>query len=274
MHPCPGPGGRRGAAPAPPPTAPRERGWGRWPREVLLLLPLPSFLLSPFAPLLCPPPPAAGRGLRGAGGGSGDAGQGEELPPGLPCVTAARAAPAAFSRDGSGGCRRLAAALRPPLARSGRPVTLRGGERPSARHPTPPTTEKAPTRGASNSRAVKPGSFVFLRRRGWSQEVSRRLRGTPGPREGRAGPGCCRSPPPLAAPPEPAPGGGGARSALSCRGITTGGSPLLLPPFFWHEIVCGRHLRTMIAEFVHFYLFGLLCLASGNCGGWPLPAQT
>lgn len=105
-----------------------------------------------------------------------------------------RAAPAAFPRDGSGGCRRLAAALRPPHARSGRPVTPRGGERPSARHPTLPATEKAPAGGASNSRAAKPGSFVSCRRRGWSREVSRRRRGTPGPREGRAGPRCCRSP--------------------------------------------------------------------------------
>lgn len=48
---------------------------------------------------------------------------------------------------------------------------------------------------------------------------------------------------------------------------------------FWHETVCRRHLRTMVAEFAHFYLCGLLCLASGNrrrresrrardCGGW------
>lgn len=33
---------------------------------------------------------------------------------------------------------------------------------------------------------------------------------------------------------------------------------------FWHETVCRRHLRTMVAEFAHFYLCGLLCLASGN----------
>lgn len=272
MHPCPGRGGRRGAAP--PPAALREGEWGRWPGEVLLPLPLPSFLLSPFAPLLCPPPPppAAGRGLRGAGGGGGDAGLGEEPPPGLPCVTAAPAAPAAFPRDGSGGCRRLAAALRPPLARSGRPVTSRGGERPSARHPTLPATEKAPAGGASNSRAAKPGSFVSCRRRGWSREVSRRRRGTPGPREGRAGPRCCRSPHAAGSAPR-----AGARGWRSPTGAElpwdyNWGLPAAPAPLFWHETDCGRHLRTMIAEFAHFYLFGLLCLSSGNCGVRALPA--
>lgn len=32
----------------------------------------------------------------------------------------------------------------------------------------------------------------------------------------------------------------------------------------WHETVCRIHPRTMIAEPAHFYLFGLICLCSGN----------
>lgn len=64
------------------------------------------------------------------------------------------------------------------------------------------------------------------------------------------------------------PGGGSPRDcraslALSFRGITTGGSSFL-PPLFWHETACRRHPRTMIAEFAHFYLFGFICVTSGN----------
>lgn len=45
--------------------------------------------------------------------------------------------------------------------------------------------------------------------------------------------------------------------------LHTFGNPVFAP-FSWHETVCRTHPRTMIAEPAHFYLFGLICLCSGN----------
>ena len=39
---------------------------------------------------------------------------------------------------------------------------------------------------------------------------------------------------------------------------------LIFTPSSWHETECRIHPRTMITEPAHFYLFGFICLCSGN----------